>query len=88
MRELSLNEMNVVAGGFSIGSCSIGGSFSTSKDGHGGSSTSASFHASCGVNAPDASPSKSGNNKGSNKGSNSKSSNKGQGSQHRGGTNR
>ncbi len=25
MRELSVNEMNVVAGGFSIGSCSVGG---------------------------------------------------------------
>lgn len=64
MRELNLNEMNVVAGGFSIGSCSIGGSYSTSKDGHGGSSTSGSFHAGCNVNVPDSSPTKSGNNKG------------------------
>ena len=83
MRELSLNEMNVVAGGFSIGSCSIGGSFSTSKDGHGGSSTSGSFHAGCGLNAPDAGSSKSGN-----KGNSGKSSNKGQSSQRGGGKNR
>lgn len=42
MRERSLNEMNVVAGGFSIGSCSAWVSYSSSKDGHGGSSTSLS----------------------------------------------
>ncbi|NIG21301.1 hypothetical protein F3J37_21755 [Pantoea sp. Al-1710] len=84
MRELSSNEMSVVAGGFSIGSCSIGGSFSTSKDGHGGSSTSGSFHAGCGLNAPDAGSSASGNNKGNS----GKSSNKGQSSQRGGGKNR
>ncbi|MBK0035468.1 hypothetical protein IBT47_24580 [Erwinia sp. S43] len=84
MRELSLNEMDVVAGGFSIGSCSFGGSFSTSKDGHGGSSTSGSFNVGCSVNAPDASPSPSGNNKGSS----SNSSNRGQSSQKGGGKNR
>lgn len=53
MRELSIVEMNVVAGGFSIGSCSIGGSYTSHSDGHGGTSTSVSFHAGCGVNAPD-----------------------------------
>lgn len=31
MRELSLNEMDVVAGGFSIGSCSIGGSYESPR---------------------------------------------------------
>lgn len=84
MRELSLNEMNVVAGGFSIGSCSFGGSYSSSKDGHGGSSTSGSFHVGCNVNVPDSSPSQSGNNKG-NSGSSSKG---GQSSQRGGGKNR
>lgn len=39
MRELSAHEMNAVAGGFSIGSCSVGASYSSSRDGHGGSST-------------------------------------------------
>ncbi len=53
MCELSLNEMNVVAGVFSIGSCSFGGTYSSSKDGHGGSSTSGSFHVGCNVNVPD-----------------------------------
>lgn len=84
MRELSLNEMSVVAGGFSIGSCSIGGSFSTSKDGHGGSTTSGSFQAGCGLNAPDTAASNAGNNKGNG----GKSSNKGQSSQRGGGKNR
>ncbi|MDH2067766.1 hypothetical protein [Pantoea sp. GD03673] len=51
MRELSAHEMNAVAGGFSIGSCSVGASYSSSRDGHGGSSTSMSVHASCGLNA-------------------------------------
>lgn len=67
MRELSLNEMNTVAGGFSIGSCSISGSFHTSRDRHGGSSTSVSVNAKCGLNVPD---SKSANHDG---GKNSKS---------------
>jgi hypothetical protein len=53
MRELSLNEINVVTGGFSIGSCSFGGSYSSSKNGHGGSSSSGSFHVGCNVNVPD-----------------------------------
>ncbi|CAH0271982.1 hypothetical protein SRABI13_03516 [Erwinia aphidicola] len=53
MRELSLNEINVVTGGFSIGSFSFGGSYSSSKNGHGGSSTSGSFHVGCNVNVPD-----------------------------------
>ena len=63
MRELSLNEMEVVAGGFSIGSCSIGGSYSSTHDGHGGSSTSVSVHAGCGINAPDAGRGNGGNSK-------------------------
>ena len=62
MRELSLNEMDVVAGGFSIGSCSVGGSYSSTHDGHGGSSTSVSVHAGCGINAPDVGGSGKGNN--------------------------
>lgn len=84
MRELSLNEMNVVAGGFSIGSCSAGLSYSSSKDGHGGSSTSLSLHGDCSLNAPDTSSSKSGNNKGNS----GKSSKGGQSSQRGGGKNR
>lgn len=84
MRELALNEMDVVAGGFSIGSCSSGLSYSSSKDGHGGSSTSLSLHGDCGLNAPDTGSSKSGNNKGNN----GTSSNKGQSSQRGGGKNR
>lgn len=47
MRELALKEMDVVAGGFSVGSCSIGAGFSSSKDGKGGSSISGNLTATC-----------------------------------------
>ncbi|MFK8257565.1 hypothetical protein ACFL9S_07240 [Erwinia sp. AnSW2-5] len=83
MRELSTKEMNVVAGGFSIGSCSIGGGYSHSENGKGGSSTSFSVHATCGVNAPDSATSQGGKNS-SGKSNNGKSSS----SQRGGGKNR
>lgn len=83
MRELSTNEMNVVAGGFSIGSCSFGGSYSHTENGKGGSSTSYSLHGGCGVNVPDSATSKGGKS-GSGKSSSGKSSN----SQRGGGKNR
>ena len=53
IRELTASEMKVVAGGFSIGSCSVDGSRTTTHDSHGNSSTSTSFHVGCGVNVPD-----------------------------------
>lgn len=82
MRELSTNEMNVVAGGFSIGSCSIGGGYSHTENGKGGSSTSFGVHASCNVNAPD------GTSKGGKSNSGKSSSGKSSSSQRGGGKNR
>lgn len=75
MRELSAHEMNAVAGGFSLGSCSVGASYSSSRDGHGGSSTSMSVHADCGLNAPDGSRAGNSGKGGSNKSGSGRNSN-------------
>jgi len=52
-REITKIEMQAVSGGFSIGSCSVDGSHTTTHDHNGNSSSSTSFHIGCDLNAPD-----------------------------------
>ena len=81
IKELSFADLDTVSGGFSVGSCSIGGSSSHSIGRHGETTTSGSFHAGCGVNAPDSNEGRgnSGRGRGNSRGTSAHSNNGGGG---------